>query len=176
MCPVCTVLGGCKFGKDGSAIRLKSGNRLCIWHSVDALKAACQRDCSFSILVRSFVRMTDDCRLEALLLVDQQSRERLRLAAVSMANYRYNVLQRQTHLEERRDLSDDPIFETSSLSGATKKLQSKNISRKSEASLSARKHLIKKRRKPSASRSAQTVRDGHPVQMKRSRSSVYLRS
>ena len=176
MCPVCTALGGCKFGKDGLAIRLKSGNRLCIWHSVDALKVACQRDGSFSILVRGFFRMTDDCRLEALLLVDQQSRERLRLAAVSMANSRYTVLQRQTHLEERGDLSDDPISGTSSLSGATKKLHYKNISRKREASLSAREHLIKKRTRPSASRSAQTVRDGHPVQMKKSRSSVCLRS
>ena len=126
-------------------------------------------------LVRSFFRMTDDCCLEALLLVDAKSRERLRLAAVSMANYRYHVLQRQTHLEERGELSDDPISETSSLSGATKKLQSKHISRKSEFYCRARKHLIKKRRRSSASRSAQTVRDGFPVKMQRSRNSVHLR-
>ena len=119
--------------------------------------------------------MTDDCRLEALLLVDQQSRERLFVAAVSMANYSYNVLQWPTHLKERRELSDDPISETSSLSGATKMLQSKHISRKSEFSHRARKHLIKKRRRSSASRSAQTVRDGFPVKMKRTRNSVHLR-
>ena len=91
--------------------------------------------------------MTDDCRSEALLFVEQQSRERLRLAAVSMANSRHNVLQWPTHLEERRELSDDPISETSSLSGATKMLQSKHISRKSEFSHRGRKHWIKKKKK-----------------------------
>ena len=175
MCPVCSALGGCKFGKDGAAIRLKSGNRLCIWHSVEALKVACQRDSSFSNLVRGFCRMTDDCRSEALLLVEQQSRERLRCAAVSMANSRHNVLQRPTHLEERRELSDDPISETSSLSGATKMLQSKHTSRKSDFSHRGRKHWIKKKRRSSESQSAHTVRDGCPVKMKRTRNPVHLR-